>query len=212
MERFDAELEIEFIKKSIEESRKAIYDYGMILIVLGIIAILGFCGNYVSIYHRDIIERLFWKGIDMIFWIWITCVAIGIIYSLLHILRKRKTGSAYPKTFIGKIVLSTWIGCGIAIVLLTFVGTQTHGIELWAISPVVSSIFGAGFYISGMTSNQRWCRNLAFCWWIGAIGMFLRGDAQDIWMQLIIPFMMISFFIIPGIIVVHKERQRRVNE
>ena len=64
MERFDAELELEFIKKSIEESRKAIYDYGMILIVLGIIAILGFCGNYVSIYHRDIIERLFWK--DMI--------------------------------------------------------------------------------------------------------------------------------------------------
>ena len=138
MDRFDAEMELAFIKKSIEESRKATYDYGMILIVWGIITILGFCGNYVNIYHRNIVETLFWKDINMFLWIWVTCTGIGTIYSVVHILRKRKTG--FPRTFIGKIVISTWIAYGIAIVLLTFVGTLTHGIKLWAVSPVISSI------------------------------------------------------------------------
>ena len=210
MDRSDAEMELAFIKNAIQESRRATYDYGMIMIVWGIITILGFCGNYVNIYHRHIIESLFWKDIKMFLWIWVTCTGIGTIYSVIHILRKRKTG--YPRTFIGKIVISTWIGSLVAIILLTFIGTVTQGIRLWAISPVVSTILGVGFYISGMISSQRWCRNLAFCWWIGAFGMFLRGDDKDFWGLLIIPFMVFTFFIIPGIIIFYKERQRRVHE
>jgi len=132
-------------------------------------------------------------------------VVLGIILTAWILISKCKAGGSL--TFIGKVIVSTWIGCGIAVLLISFIGSRTGAIHTWAISPINSTIFGMGFYICGVISSQKWCRNLGFGWWAGALLMLWIGDTDMHWDFAIMPLLIFFFLLVPGIIIFFKEKR-----
>ena len=205
MDRFEAQSELAFIKKAIEDSRRVTFDYGIILVVWGIISVLGFCGNFGILFFIEKSEIPIGNELDLFFWLWIGLFIVGIILTLSVLRMKLKAIESL--TFVGRIILSTWASCGIAILLISFMGSKTGAIQTWAISPINSTIFGAGFFICGIISNQKWCRNLSFGWWAGALAMLWIGDTDIHWDFIIMPLLIFFLLLVPGLILYVKEKR-----
>ena len=205
MDKLEVQTELAFIKKAIADSRRITFDYGMILLIWGILSVLGFCGNFAILFFLEKSEPIPGKYADLFFWMWFFLFMVGIILTALILLKKLKTGDSL--TFIGRIILSTWVSCGMAVFLVSFIGFKTRAIQSWAISPINASIFGTGFFICGIISNQKWLRNLSFGWWVGALLMFLIGYAEVHWDFIIMPLLIFFLLLVPGIIIFSKEKR-----
>jgi len=205
MDKLEAQTELAFIKKAIADSRRVTFDYGMILVIWGIISVLGFLGNFGILNFLEKSPRIEGVEPNLFFWMWIILFFIGIVLTAWILIKKQNAGNSL--TYIGRIIISTWVGCGIAVFIISFMGSKTGAIQTWAISPINSTIFGAGFYICGIISNQKWCRNLGFGWWLGALLMLFVGDTDMHWDFVIMPLLTFFLLLLPGIIIFFIEKR-----
>lgn len=190
MEKQQAELEINMIKKIMEDSRKIVIDDGIGYIVWGILVLMALLSTYFSIIS---------KQYTYIPWVWIVLMGCGWVYTIIHYWRKESKSKV--KTFAGKILGGLWISVGIAMSLVGFAAPFTRSVASYAISPLISIVLGIAYFVSGIVYGQPWIRNLAIGWWAGALLMLVWPGLHTL---LIFAGMMTLLQILPGIILYRK--------
>lgn len=199
MEKQQAELEINMIKKIMEDSRRIVIDDGAGYIVWGFLVIIALLSTYFIVLA---------KQFNYIVWVWLILMGGGWIYTIFHY-RKKET-RAKVKTFAGKILGGVWISAGISMTLIGFVGSASGAIGGYAISPLISVILGIAYFTSGIIYMQNWIKYLSIGWWAGAVIMFLWPGVNSF---LIFSAMMALLQVLPGIILYSKfKKEYRTNE
>ena len=193
MTEIDAQQELAFIKKVMEDSRRIICDDGKSFIFWGILISFGMLVTYLRIVGN-------W-GINL-GWFWPVLIAFGWIVTIIIEIRSEKKRST--KTFTAKILGSVWIGCGIAMTILGFIGGLTDAYNGVFISPIISVILGIGYLVSGVLYGKVWVSLLAAGWWAGAILMFYLQNLETL---LIMLSMMIILQTIPGFVLYNQSKK-----
>jgi hypothetical protein len=193
MTEIDAQQELAFIKKVMEDSRKIICDDGKSFIFWGILVSFGMLVTYLSVAGK-------WEV--SLGWFWPVLIAVGWIVTFFISFKDDKKRSS--KTFVGKIMGSLWIGCCVAMTILGFIGGLTDAYSGVFISPIVCVILGVGYLVSGVLHGKVWVSLLAIGWWAGAILMFYLQNLETL---LIMFFMMIILQTIPGFILYNKSKK-----
>ena len=193
MNTHEAIEELEFIKKVIDDTRNVIVDNGFSFIFWGIIIVIGLLSTYAAI----LLDYNFPYA-----WNWILVIGFGWAYSLYSGYKHGK--HAKVQTFSGKLLGAVWISAGISMTILGFVGTFAEAYHGVYISPLVSTILGISFFISGFLYDKRWITYISAGWWMGAIIMFIYPYLYTL---LIMSAMMIVFQIIPGIIIYRESKK-----
>ena len=197
MDEVKAREEIAFIRRIMEESKRVTRDNGKYYIAWGIIVALGLFATYFAVIFK-------WRFIG---WLWIILVGVGWLYSFIMGYRDRLKERA--ETFAGKVLAFTWIGCGIAMTILGFVGSWAGGIKLSALSAVMAAVMGIGYFVSSVVYPHGWLKYFAFGWWLGGIVMFIWPGPHTV---LMLGFMVVLFQIVPGLILFMKYRKELAEE
>lgn len=178
--------DLEFIKNIMQDARRKIVDNGISMIVWGIIVVIGLLSTYVGIKFR----YEFSYG-----WNWIVLIGSGWVFTIIHVLKRIKQPK--NRTFASRVLGQLWFGCGVAMTILGFLGTYTGAYNGVYVSPLLSTILGISYVVTGFVQGKNWVSLLAFGWWIGAVIMFVWPFLYTL---LLMSAMVVCFQIIPGII------------
>ena len=193
MKEIDAQQELAFIKKVMEDSRQIIIDDGKGFIFWGILIAFGLFITYLANAGK-------WEF--SLGWFWLALIAIGWIVTFIIQIRAEKKKST--KTFAGKIMGALWIGCGVAMTIIGFIGSITDAYSGVFINPLIAVVLGIGYLVSGVLQGKTWVSLLAIGWWAGAILMFYLHNLETL---LIMVGMMIVLQTIPGIIIYRESKK-----
>ncbi|MGB5847978.1 MAG: hypothetical protein WBH40_05800 [Ignavibacteriaceae bacterium] len=193
MTDINAQQELAFIKKVMADSRQIIIDDGKGFIFWGILIAFGLFTTYLSNAGR-------WEF--PLGWFWIVLIAIGWIVTFIIQIRAEKKRSS--KTLAGKIMGALWIGCGVAMTILGFIGSITDAYSGIFINPIIAVVLGIGYLVSGVLQGKTWVSLLSLGWWAGAILMFYLHNLETL---LIMVGMMILLQTIPGIILYRESKK-----
>ena len=178
--------ELIFIRKVIEDSKRSVAENGIGYIFWGILVFLGL----MSVYLKIVFDLPYDSN-----WVWIILIGFGWAYTIIaNLIKKRKK---HVKTFAGKILMSVWVSAGIVMTIIGFVATAAGMIPGYAVSPLISTVLGAAYFISGIIYDSKWVKLLSVGWWLGGIGMFFVVNINQI---LIMALMMLFLQVIPGFI------------
>lgn len=190
--------DLEFIKNIMQDAKKKVIDNGISMIVWGIIVVAGLLSTYIGIK----VSYQFSYS-----WNWMVLIGFGWIFTLVHVYKiKKQPGN---RTFAGNVLGHIWFSSGVAMTILGFVGSISgayHGIY---ISPLLSTILGIAYVITGFVLGKPWFRKLSIGWWIGAIIMFIWPSMYTF---LLMASMIICFQIIPGIIFNRESKKLKLSE
>jgi hypothetical protein len=188
--------ELAFIKKFMEDSRKALIDKGIFIILMSLFALLG------------VALKIFKDFISLDFnnlYIYIPLTAAGIGFSAFYQSRRYKKSGG--KTFASRTIDGTYMAFVISVSILGIIGYASGGIPPLSVSPVICVLFGFHQYICGLLLNHRLISATAFGWWIASICLFLwPGEHSVIW----VGFFLILFQLIPGFFL-HRNSEKRHN-
>jgi len=193
MKEIDAQQELAFIKKVMADSRQIIIDDGKGFIFWGILIAFGLFITYLANVGR-------WEF--SLGWLWLALIAIGWIVTFIIQIRAEKKRST--KTFTGKIMGALWIGCGVGMTIIGFIGSITDAYSGVFINPLIAVVLGIGYLVSGVLQGKTWVSLLSIGWWAGAITMFYLHNLETL---LIMVGMMIFLQTIPGFILYNQSKK-----
>lgn len=187
MEDFDKLDELRYIKKVMQDSKRIIAEDGFSLIFWGAIVTIGQLITFFVFYYRIFMEYYFY--------VWPIIILVGWIFTFYY--NQKKYGRQKTYTFAGKILGAVWKSFGITATILGFIPLFAHAINGGAfINPIVATVLGSAYFITGYIYGKKWVSYLAYGWWIGAIFMFFYSTIYSI---LVMAFLMIFLQITPGI-------------
>ena len=186
-----AELELSVIKKIMEDSRNIVCNNGWHYIFWGIIVSTALIANYILLLMKSADYYIGW----MWFALMIGAAITGSIYE------RRADKKRRVKTFAGELLGSLWFSGGIAMFMFGFIGTISGAYNPIYICPVISTVLGVTFYVSGEIQQLKWQKNLSYGWWAGAILLFFVPSIHTL---IIFAAMMIFLQVVPGIIMNRK--------
>ena len=187
--------ELQFIRKVIDESKRAIVYNGMDYIVWGILVITGMILTYVFL-----LLKIFFNFI----WIWVILISIGWIFSFYS---RKKEKQKQPDTFSQRIIATVWIAAGIGMTIIGFVGSFSGAVKGAYISPILCVILGMAYLVTGTICGEKWISYLSIGWWSGALVLFFFTGTYSL---LIMALLMLFFQTIPGIII-YRNYKREVK-
>ena len=194
MKENEAQEELAFIRKVMQDSRRIVAHDGNEYIVWGIIVTVGMIAMYVDLAFQYYIHFAI---------IWGILIGAGWLYSLFRWLtyyRKRPTN-----TFAAKVISSVWIACGIVMTLIGFAFPPLGVINGWAIMPLVALVTGIAYFVTSIVITEKWIRYSSYGWWLGAL---IIAAFPGHYTFLVYAGMMICFQIIPGIILQRQYRNQ----
>jgi len=183
-EQKNAQENLEYIKQIISDTRRSLNDNGIISIVWGILVSLGQIGNYLFT------ENKIWNGY---LWLWLVIGLIGWTFVLIE---SRAKKYKVVNTFASKILASLWISTGISMTVIGFGAAGSGMVSGYAINPLLATVLGGTYYVTGLLNGKKLDQRLSFGWWLGAVIMFM---IPGIYSFLLFAVMMILFQVIPGI-------------
>lgn len=192
------ETEITFIKKVMEDSRRAALDNGKYYILWGVVVGIASIGTYIGVRQN-------W-GENFINWLWMNFIVIGWVFSIIFGIRDRKKEK--HKTFAGRMITHTWVGAGITMAVIAFVGIPAKVIPYDAICPIIAAIAGGANYISSRVQRSGFILMVAFGWWIGAAVLFFMDGIE---IMLLYGIMLSLFSIIPGFVLYFRWKKDLVS-
>ena len=196
MDRIEAQDDLAFVRKVIQDSRKIIVDDGMLYIVWGILVVIALAFEHVVVSFEFPFDAV---------WGWIGFIGFGYLYTFWFVVKRRSWPCA--RTFAGKILMAIWVACFIAMSILGFVGYSSGAVV--GVAPFLATVLGIGYFLSGIVLSHSWIRNLAFAWWCGAIVMFLWSGSHN---RELFGLMMILFQILPGILLYSRWKKQLTGE
>jgi 4-hydroxybenzoate polyprenyltransferase len=193
MDEITAQQEIAFIKKIMQDSRRIVYSDGMEFIYWGSIVVICLLFTYFSVY---------WNTERYIFYFWTAFLLLGFLGNTFFLQKRYK--KLKVKSFAGNILSVIWVAAGTAMLIVGFVGPLSNAYDGVFISPLISTILGTAYLLTGYIYGKKWVSYLSAFWWAGAIVMFIWPGLYTI---LLMAGMMILLQIIPGIIL-YKDSER----
>ncbi len=186
--------DLAYLKRVVQDSRRVVVDNGVQLLSWGILIVFGMIATYAYVHLGLNLPET---------WMWIILIGIG--WGLSIWLGWIKMKRSHAITFIQKVLSSIWIGLGVTMTIIGFLGPVTGAISPWATVPLLSLILGSGFLATGTVHQERLLILAAVGWWAGGlITMFWPGD----YTLLLFAGMMILFQIVPGIFVYRKWKKQ----
>lgn len=198
METIDAKQELAFIKKIMADSRKSAICNGKAFILWGILVTIGLLGTYFSIINNSQ---------STINWLWLLIIVLGWVITI--VMESRDAKKAKTKTFAAKILAYVWIGSGIAMTIIGFVGLISGAFSALYINPLISNILAVGFLITGVLYGKTWVSLISLGWWAGAIVMFFW---TGLYTFLLMSAMVILFLVIPGVFMFKQYKKELIAE
>ena len=191
MDSKQAASELAIIKQIMEDSRNAVCTNGWHYIFWALIVAAALITNYVMLLTKT-------AG-NYVGWMWLVLMVSA---SIIAILWEKRTDKKRPvKTFAGKMLGSLWFAGGISMFMFGFIGTFSGAYNPIYICPIISTVLGSKFYISGEIQQLKWQKLLSIGWWAGAILLFFFPSVHTL---LIFALMLIFFQAVPGIILNRK--------
>jgi hypothetical protein len=190
-----AEQELSFIKKVMEDSKQVTVDNGKYYILWGVLVSVTLFVNYGLICIEDI--KGYYYGI-----LWMIMMAGGAVAS--SVMKSRDLKKARVYTFAGKVLSSIWIAAGIAMFIVAFVGPAFKVYDYTYISSIISIILGVAYFVSGEIQQIKWLKLLSIGWWGGGIALFAVPGIHS---YLIFGFMIIFLQTLPGIFLYNKWKE-----
>lgn len=185
--------DLAYIRRIMEQSRRAVILRGDAFIIWGVVVFLGLIGNY--LFTTFLVPGWAWGAM------WAGLMVIGWTLTLLW--ARRVERNARCSTPAERLLGAVWLGCSIAMAVLGFAGIPLGVMPATGIGPATTAIAGIGVFLTGCLMGVRWVRNLAFVWWaIAVIECIWHGREQF----LIGAVVMVLFFIVPGIILKRQAR------
>lgn len=198
METIDAKQELAFIKKIMADTRKSVICNGKAFILWGILVTVGLLGTYFSIISNSQTTMN---------WLWPLIIGLGWVITI--VMESRDAKKSTTKTFAAKILAYVWIGSGIAMTIIGFVGSISGAFNGLYINPLISNILAVGFLITGVLYGKTWVSLISLGWWAGAIVMFLW---TGLYTFLLMSAMMILFLVIPGVFMFKQYKKELIAE
>src|SRR5690606_30301960 len=199
MTNHTAESELLYIKKIIDDSRQATLDNGKYYILWGVVVGIASILTYYGVKNK--LEGNF------INWVWMNCIITGWIFSFIFMFRDRKKERS--KTFAGKMIGHTWLGAGITMAVIAFVGIPAKVIPYDAICPVIAAVAGGANYISSRLQKSGFILVVAIGWWVGSGILFYLNGIDVI---LAYGIMLSLFSIVPGIVLYYRWKKELSDE
>ena len=198
METIDAQQELAFIKKIMADSRKSAICNGKAFILWGILVTIGLLGTYFSIINNSQ---------SIMHWLWPTIIGLGWIITIA--MESKTAKKSRTKTFAAKILAYVWIGSGIAMTIIGFVGSVSGAFNGLYINPLISNVMAVGFLITGVLYGKTWVSLVSLGWWAGAIVMFFW---TGLYTFLLMSTMIILFLVIPGVLMFKQYKKELIAE
>lgn len=129
-------------------------------------------------------------------WIWGGTVAAGWAFSFWY--GKRSDARRPVGSPAGRIMAGLWIGCGVAMTILGFVGPVTGALDPSAMLAALACVMGTGYFASGALQERSWPRAVAAGWWAGAIALFVWPGVHAL---LVMAGLMVAFHLVPGLVI-----------
>jgi len=133
--------------------------------------------------------------------IWAVAVGIGFTGSWLLALRSRR--SAPVNSLVNRVLAAIWVGCGLSLSLVGFLGAGTGSMP----SPITSGakcvIIGCAFFASAPLFNRTGYWALAGVWWILGGALLVRPSLGS---NLVFVFAPILFMLVPGLVLRARRR------
>lgn len=186
----EAQQELAFIKKIMEDTQRILIDNGKTYILWSVLAILAIFLKIIKDAFSIMINNL---------WIYIPILILGWILS--YWLKRKMDSEISVKKFSKTILEGIWLGWGIAIPILAIIGYVSGAISEWAIPPIIATIFGCTHYASGIVLQNLLIRYSSIGWWIGAIIMFFWPGEYAV---ALLGIMIFILQLIPGILLYKK--------
>lgn len=126
--------------------------------------------------------------------IWAVTVGIGFAGSALLGNRNRKR--APVNSLVNRILASIWLGCGLSLSLVGFLGQGSDSLPHQVAPGVEAVVIGTAFFASAVLPNHASYWLLAAAWWI-------LGGALLVWpspvSNLVIAGGLVLFMVVPGV-------------
>ncbi len=192
-----AELELSFIKKVIEDSRRVTIDNGIGFIVWGILGLLGIILAYINYYMHTGISSLY---------IWLGVFGIGLVHLFYTLYKERKREKV--KTFAGIILGAVWVSCILATVFIMFIPLFVGDFPGKVTLSSTIFMIGVGYYISSYILNNKFIKYNSYIWWLtGFLNLILVfPHSQMVYLAMLLLF----FQVIPGMML-YKKWKKEIN-
>jgi hypothetical protein len=192
-----AEMELSFIKKVMEDSKRVTVDNGMGFIIWGFLGVAGIIATYADHYLK--------MGLGSLY-IWIAVFAIGIFYVIFSVYREGKRERV--KTLAGNLLGSVWISCLLVSGFMLVIPLLVDKMPSQVILSIILFIIGIGYYVSNSILDYKWIKYNAYIWWLtGFINLVLKfPHSQMVYLGILLIF----FQIVPGM-VIYKKWKKEIN-
>lgn len=193
MSSSELQSEILYIKKVMEDSRRAMAENGIGYITWGVLVVIGIIFNYLRLINVSDINPLF---------TWIAVIGAGWIITFISIKKERKTIQA---SSLGNQVLGgIWLSAGLVMTTIGFIGSASKIIPGFGIIPLMCCILAIAFYVSGIVYKENLIKLSGLGWWLAAITFFLWHSVHSL---LLFAILMLILQVLPGLYFYKKWKQ-----
>lgn len=184
--------EMSLIRQLMRESQRAICDDGKHYLAWGVLITAALLLTYGALEGAIPVR---------VRWVWVVAIALGWAFSLWA--GWREGSRARVRNLASEMLGAIWIGAGIAMTLLGFLGAATGAIRLASLGGVMATVLGAAYFASAFLYRSRWVGLLAVGWWLGGVAMFLWPGRHTLPMM---AGMLIALQIVPGMFLYARAR------
>jgi hypothetical protein len=188
------EAELQVIRKIMEDSRKVIIDNGWHYILWGAVVTVALVANYIMALARVNANYYGMMWFVLMIGTWIA----------ESVIERRIRKKERQKTFAGSLLSTLWSTAGVCMFIFGFVGSVSGAYNPIFICPIISTVLGVTYIISGAIQQIKWMQLLSIGWWSGAMYMFLFPSVHTL---IIFAVMVLCLQVTPGVILYLKWRK-----
>lgn len=181
------------IRRLMEDSQRAVRENGIHYLAWGALTAAALVATYLLAGAG---------AASAIGWVWMVAIALGWTISIA--VGRRQRSEAPVRTLAGRLLGAIWVGCGITLTLLGFVGSATGAIPGGSLQGILASVIGIGYFASSFVYGSATWRYLAAGWWAGAAVMLVWPGAYTL---LLLAALVVALEVIPGMLLYVRSRR-----
>lgn len=185
--------DLAMIRRLMEQSRGVIRGGAGHYLLWGALVTAGLLTTWASV-----------QGFVQIGVAWIWPVAIGAGWAGSMYLSYRQDRDAPVTTTAGRVMSGIWIGAGVTMTLLGFLGMASGAFEPSGMMAGLSAVMGTAYFATGALHENRWPRLVAGGWWAGSVALFLWPGVHAL---LVMAGLMVAFHLVPGLVAYRSSRR-----
>lgn len=178
--------ELRVIKSMIEKSKRNAFDNSIYFLSWGILSLIGCFATYL-LSHLQLYNYIIFA--------WAGVVLTGTIITIVA--SKREYNRTKTKTHLDNSINYLWIGCGVGMSVVGFLGGFSPILTYKAIFPMISLICGIGVFVTGGIIEWKGLSFAGVVFWIATIFMMFTSWNLH---PLILAISIIPGYIVPGIV------------